>query len=391
MFLCQLGSNAQLSLAELKAVLGQTSVVSLGSFAALVEKSTILDTQKLQDLLGGTVKIAQVFQTIEKSKQDTVAQEIKAFLSQKVGENLHFAIGELGRDHLPLIASKEIKEFLIKQTGKSIRYLQTGRNGLGAAVLLHQKNIIEVLVCRDQVGKTYLAETLTVQNIDFWSLRDRGKPAVHHERGLLPPKVARILLNLSLGQASLNLTSTANDYSLIDPFCGTGTIPFEAISLGFNQILGSDQKKQAIDDCLINLEWFKTSFKNELKPEQVIKFFLSDATQLHTLLKPNSISHLVCEPFLGKQTPHPGKIPQIAKGLSKLYLGSFKSWRNILKPKARLVVIFPLFNRLKQPLSWQDLVDKLSIYGYHSIAPPIVYSRPGAEVSREIWQFEVKK
>jgi len=390
-FLCQLGSNAQLSLAELKAVLGEDQVTALGQVAALINLPEDTTVQELQDLLGGTVKIAQVFKTLEKIDQAELPTVIEAFLIEKVEENLNFAIAELGRDHLPVIESKTIKQSLVKKTGKSIRYLGTGRTGVGAAVLLHQKKVIEVLVCRDLQGKTYLGETLTVQNIDFWSLRDRGKPAAKHQRGLLPPKVARILLNLSLGQDSLRLSEKQNSYCLLDPFCGVGTIPFEAIDLGFNQVLGSDISQEAIENSFSNLEWFKREFADQVKSDQIINFFLADATQIDQQLEANSVSHLVTETFLGKQTPSLEKIPSIAKGLGKLYLGSFKAWQTILQPGAQLVVIFPRWNQLKQASGWQDLVEKLAHYGYHAKNEPIIYGRPGAEVSREIWQFELKK
>lgn|GEM_PF-427326 len=394
MLLFQLGSNAALSLAEIQAVLGKENLVSCGSFVLLDQNIDELKIKKIQDLLGGTVKIASVFATLTNVTQEKIEQTLEKKLSllTQTKTSLEFAIGELGRDHLPRINTHVIKNNLVGVTGKSIKYYENCRAGLGAAVLLHKKQVVELLACRDQKAINYLAQTVSVQDIDFWSLRDRGKPIAQHKRGLLTPKVARILLNLSLGQEALNLIDQPqNTYCLLDPFCGSGTIPFEAIGLGFHEAIGCDISQEAIDGSLANLEWFKSTFNTTNSPDQKIKFLLSDATQLEKSLKPNSVSHLVTEPFLGKQTPNPKDIPNIIKGLQKLYLGSFKAWKSILKPKAKVVILFPRFNKIKNNSNWDNLVSTLASHGYKLLDRSLSYGKLQAQVTREIWQFELQK
>lgn len=390
MFLCQLGSNAQLSLAELESVFHKDKVEWLNQNAAIIDVPDELMPDNLQTILGGTVKIGSILQNKTDLTQDEIENLIAKLLQNETSGKLTFAVAELDRDHLPKLDLTKIKRILSQKSSNNIRYIEGVRAGLSAAILLHQKDIVEIIVCRDRAGKTVIGKTLSVQDIDAWSLRDRGKPEVSRKRGLLTPKVSRIMVNLSLGPKVFAL-SQPNKLSLLDPFCGAGTIPFEAITSGFNKVIGTDLSQEAITQAQANFTWFQSEFPQDLKYTKSVNFFASDATQLKQKIDDNSISHIVTEPFLGKQTPEIAQIADIARGLEKLFLGAFKSWLSILKPLAKIVIIFPNWSVLKNPKNWQSLVSKLETYGYFVTATPIIYGRPGAKVMREIWQFELRK
>ena len=389
MFLFQLGSNIQLSLVELESIFSKNKVKQINNHVVLVETQG-RSALELQSILGGTVKISQIVCPQSKLTQEQIEQKIADFLSSQIKDRLTFAIAELDRDHLPKLDLTKIKRLIAKTSDKNIRYIEDSRAGLSAAILLHQTDVVEIMVCRDRAGNTIIGKTVSVQNIDTWSLRDRGKPETSHKRGLLPPKVARMLVNVSLGQDVFN-KDICHQYTLLDPFCGSGTIPFEAITMNFGRIYGSDLSKDAISQAQQNFNWFQTNFSPELIDTVVVKFFTSDVAQINQHLENDSISHIVTEPFLGKQTPMVNQIPDIAKGLEKLYLGAFKSWQTILKPQAKIVIIFPNWIELKNPFSWQNLVAKIASFGYTPIDQPIIYQRPSAKVLREIWQFELHK
>lgn len=389
MFLFQLGSNVQLSLAELESVFSKDKVKQINNHVALVETQDC-SALELQSILGGTIKIGEVIYPQTKLDQNQIEQKIADFLTTQIKDKLTFAVAELDRDHLPKLDLTKIKRLITQNSDKNIRYIESSRAGLSAAVLLHQTDVVEVLVCRDRMGNTIIGKTVTVQDIDTWSLRDRGKPETSHKRGLLPPKIARILVNLSLGQDVFNKTN-CHQYCLLDPFCGSGTIPFEAITMCFGHVYGSDISKEAVAQAQANYNWFQTQFVSQSAVDVTAKFFISDVAQINQYIEDNTVSHLVTEPFLGKQTPQINQVPDIAKGLEKLYLGAFKSWQTILKPQAKIVIIFPNWIELKNPYSWQNLVAKIANFGYTSIGQPIIYQRPSAKVLREIWQFELHK
>lgn len=391
MLLCQLGSHPQLSQAELESVFGIDQVTELNHGVAIIEPQSDITPDQIQATLGGTVKIAKPIVFQKELKEEEILQSIVEFLLEQASEKVEFAIAEFNRDHLPKLELHKIKKLLSQKTTKTIRYIEGSRTGLSASILLHHPEINEIWVCRDREGRSYLAQTVTVQDIDTWTVRDRGKPEVERKRGLLPPKLARIMLNLALGKNTFELDRTKTQPALLDPFCGIGTIPLEALALGLSQIWGSDLDPEAVAQSGLNLKWYENEVATATQITEGVKFLTADATQLDQVLPKDSMSLIVTEPFLGKQTPDLHKIGDIAKGLERLYLGAFKSWQTILKPHAKIVIIFPNWSQLRQPYSWQNLLQKLATFGYHQTGKTLEYARPGARVIREIWQFELHK
>lgn len=208
-----------------------------------------------------------------------------------------------------------------------------------------------------------------------WIKRDRNKPYADHKKGMLPPKLARALVNIGL-----SYLETSNDKpTLYDPFCGTSTVLMEAVLLGCEAI-GSDLQTEAIVGSKKNLDWLC----REYKLEKDFSVFQSDSSKAQPKKKADLI---VTEPFLGKQTPQVSEYANIYKGLYKLYLGSFKHWTKLLKNNAVVIIIFPVFSQSKKAAPWQKLIDKLSVLGYTSLSEPVLYARPKAVVRRNIYCF----
>ncbi len=208
-----------------------------------------------------------------------------------------------------------------------------------------------------------------------WIKRDRNKPYADHKKGMLPPKLARTLVNIGLSYLEI----TDDKLRLYDPFCGTGTVLMEALLLGC-EVVGSDLQTEAIVGSKTNLDWLC----KEYKLEKDFSVFQSESTKAQPKKKANLI---VTEPFLGKQTPQAREYANIYKGLYKLYLGSFKHWTKLLKNNAVVVIIFPVFSKSKKAAPWQKLIDKLSVLGYTSLSEPVGYARPQAVVKRSIHCF----
>src|SRR3989344_5585326 len=94
--------------------------------------------------------------------------------------------------------------------------------------------------------------------------------------------------------------------TLLDPFCGMGTILAEALLLGW-QVIGSDQSEEVVVKAQANLRWLG------LKTH---KLFTSDAT--HISEKVESVDAIVTEPFMGKPNVSRENVKDIMTGLSKL-------------------------------------------------------------------------
>ena len=203
-----------------------------------------------------------------------------------------------------------------------------------------------------------------------WFRRDRLKPFVDRRKGLLPPKIARILVNLAVGRDEIS------SKTLLDPFCGSGTILMEAGTLGLS-LVGNDLDLVQLAGAKNNLDW--AGVQAEL--------FNSDAVKISHQVKKN-IDYIVTEPYMGKVTARVDRLPDLAKGLKKLYLGCLKDWYKILSPGGRVAMIFPVFEYKSQIYSTSDIIDDKHLLGYNIKTRGLMYFRPLARVKREIVVLE---
>lgn len=373
-YLFQLGNTPELSLAELETVYPQLNFVRLITAVVSAELQSDTQAEEILNRVGGTIKIIKVLAEKPNAAAEDLSDTIVELLSTE--SKVQFAISELGRDHLPVIDAAEIKSLLQAQ-GIKARYREDSRYGLSAAILLNNKKIRELYVVQTP-DITLVAETIAVQNIDDWTNRDRNKPYADAKKGMLPPKVARMMVNLAVG--------ASNEGVLLDPFCGSGTVLMEAMMLGF-AVIGNDQDSAAVTGTQANLAWLS----NEYNLNQNFTVLAQDATRLN-LPQKQKVDYLVTEPFLGKPNPNPAKLPFIFTGLERLYLGAFRQWVSLLKDEASLAVVFPYveanFKGEKRVFSLESLIDKLQKLGYTTTSQSIMYRRPGAVVQRQIYQFK---
>lgn len=371
-YILQLGSTPQLSFAELLAVVGSEPKHLTESFVTLELNDEKSPTEFI-DQLGGTIKIYEGLQVFahDVSSEDLKKAVVAVLTEIAAGNKISFSLSEIGRDHLEHISETEIKHEL-RQAGIPSRYIEAPPGGLSAAVLLHRKNLVELSILHT-VDSIHLLKSVSVQNIDAWTIRDRGKPYADRKRGMLPPKVARMMLNI-------NAQYDKSEKRLVyDPFCGTGTVLIENMSLGFMS-LGSDIDEAAVRGSRENMSWAAET----LGAEEVPQILLADAAHAVPTLP---ITAIVTEPFLGKPSPRPQQVANIFKGLEKLYLGGFRHWRSILPEDAPITIIFPRSRVGKIVHSMTRLIDKLEELGYTTQSEPLVYARSGAVIEREIYTF----
>jgi|GEM_PF-3821139 len=87
--------------------------------------------------------------------------------------------------------------------------------------------------------------------------------------GMLPPKLAQIMLNLS-----------DSNGSVYDPFCGLGTILIESANMGYSEIFGSDISREMVNVTKKSIADFV--MKKDLKLGSLI--FEADASKIATRL-----------------------------------------------------------------------------------------------------------
>ncbi len=357
-----LGNLPHLSLAELKALTSSRwKLTSLSS--RIVSLSLSPQEMKLLTFkLGGTIKIAQ---KIQPTSPQFLIQHLQQIILASPTKNL--AISDYSSQPLTRSQIFQLKKEI--QKTKPIRFLSLASSGHHLVALRKQK-VLELNILPTK-NSLILAKTVWLQNSDVWTIKDRQRPYQDIKRGMLPPKVARIMINLaSQGKTGL----------LADPFCGTGTIALEAASLGFS-VFASDLDPQAVAGTRQNLLWLQQKFHLHFSFQtQVI-----DATHLSTAI--SHLDYLVTEPFMGAlfdkhHSLTPQKLANNIKGLQKLYTGALKNWHHILRPESRVVMIMPEFHLFNQIWSL-PLIDTCENLGYNKLAE-LSYSKPQAVVVRKI-------
>lgn len=331
-----LGREPELSAAELEAVAPRWSakVIVLSPEAALVKHEPPLPDRAI-DRLGGSVKQVDVIDrwpTVN-DPVDAIRQTCTAvWLERHFPEGrIEFGVSVYGTARLRAAAQRhflDIKKQL-HVTGRAARLVVSKEPQLSAVtvqrngLLKHGKEFVFLVGGKELIVGT----TTAVQDYRAYGLRDYGRPAANAKAGMLPPKLAQMMLNIA---------QVRPDDLLLDPFCGRGTILQEAALLGVRTIHGSDADQRAVKDSQENLRWL---FKEFPKLRASVEILLRDAREIS--VKPSVI---VTEPYLGQ--PLRGHEPLTwlqhqARDLEKLYLQCFQHWRKHLRPGSRVVMIWP--------------------------------------------------
>jgi len=410
-----LGQVPALSKAEIAAVLNHQNIEFAELFSddhVLVIESKKLSADELQERLGGTIKISNFQLTISKKfpippallREAGQANSqfidkifklvIKRFKDLKIKDKkfqFGFSVyGELNQKALQKIGL-EIKRHL--QSKKIKSRLVVSKEPALSSVIVQKEKLIDQgvdIVIIPSAEEYYIGYTVSVQKFAEYSERDYGRPQRDDKSGMLPPKLAKMMFNLS--QTDFNQT-------ILDPFCGSGTVIQEAIFLGYKKIIGSDISDKAVSDTLNNLEWLKTKFRQDLAG---VKIFKQDVRELFKKIQRQSIDCIVTEPYLGPvransnlqdtsyKKDQRSKIqdPNIIYELSKLYLTAFEEFYKVLRKEGKIVVIFPIINGQKL-----EILNDIKRLGFvtEPIGPEprksIIYSRPQQRVKREIFVF----
>jgi len=378
-FLILFGNTTLLSKLEFELTYPQCSLQQLDEHLFLFETDQE-NINSLMNILGGTVKFFEVIKEIDNQIEDEkLIEEIVALLLSQSNEP-YFTLTQVGKGQRS-ISNADIKN-LIKENGKKARYFSGDLSE--SALLSHKSEATELLSFNlMEEGKLLLAQIKGVQDIDDWTNRDRNKPYADRKKGMLPPKVARMMVNIALGLWQKKNTGKP---LLYDPFCGTGTVLLEAGMRNLD-IYGSDIDQNAVFGTRDNLEWFKKEYDIDIES----KVFYMDASHVNPENFAKKVDLLVTEPFLGKQTPRDQELANVFKGLEKMYLGSFKSFANILNDGAVVAIVFPKVQTEKRTYSLESLIDKLRAKGYNLLVDPVIYAREGARVARQICLFSFNR
>jgi len=361
-----LGNTPELSRLEIESLIsGDLQPVLPGILAYEGQ----LDITKNVSFLGGTRKLAEQKLIGPKADVITLLTSVLA-----VTPNKNVAITDYAKSGL----NKGDLHQLKTAVNRPLRFVSMETTEHELILLAHQHvaelNILPVVGDETKVS---IATTTWIFDAEDWIHRDRNKPYRDIKRGMLPPKLARILVNLATG---------GKDRSLYDPFCGTGTVLTEALIAGVRAVYGSDTNPDAITGTQANLDWAVTTYQ---LPS--INVYLKQADVSHPPFE--SVDSIATEPYMGPllddRNPRPlDKLKDIAKGLDKLYRGAFKAWYNLLPEGGRVVMTIPSFAVYGRVIP-TIRVDSITSLGYNYISS-VAYGKPGAAVIRNITVLEKK-
>lgn len=382
------GSNPQISLAELDAVIGSGALKLMARESAIANLPDDADIKALQERLGGTVKIGQV---VGRVKENELAGALKNALEKEskhiFGISAYSAGGAVSikaiQAKMKNIGLSLKKEF--KAAGLRSRFVVSREDNLSSVAVVKNKLLaigVEFLVLAG-ANELVLGKTLTVQDFAKYNLRDYGRPHPAPRSGMLPPKLAQMMINIS---------KIKKNQILLDPFCGSGTILQEAANLGIENVIGSDNEAGAVSGSQENLAWFQDEFK--IKPRS-LQIFQCDARKLAEKITADSIDAIIAEPYLGP--PLTGRelssiIQKNRDELEVLYVAAFQEFAKILKTGSVIVFIFPRFQKDSQVIEIRNL-DQVKKCGF-AIEPlsqtsrgSIIYQKDIQHLAREIFVF----
>jgi len=256
MYLCVLGRQPELSAAELMAVFGADNVKVYDNIAVIAAEEI---TEGRFTRLGGTIKLAEI---ISHDWNDIVK------ILPEAGK-VTLGLSAYNTDITPKTLMKIALE--IKKQRGSVRVVPNKDLALGSATVFHnnltgRENKFEFILAETD-GTRVLARTLFVQNIKSYSERDYNRPRRDMKVGMLPPKLAQMMINLAVGDTpgrnDLKPAKTGEPSIIpvvLDPFCGTGVVLQEAALMGYN-VYGTDLEPRMVEYTATNLKWLSATRK----------------------------------------------------------------------------------------------------------------------------------
>lgn len=373
-----LGRQPKISLAELESLFGASNFELLNNQS--VEVNIPSSKIKLEQL-GGSIKLCALINTLPSTNWTDITNYISSNLSQFINNSsgkVTLGLSVYGTT----ISSQKInstnlvlKKIIKERFGVPVRVVPNSNSYLNSAQIIHNKlvkeNGVELVICISK-NKATIARTIQIQDIYAYSKRDQKRPARDSKVGMLPPKLAQILVNLAIGQ---NLPSI-----LLDPFCGTGVVLQEAYLRGLTPY-GTDIDDRMVSYSTQNINWLLNA-TNSFKINQ------ADATNF----KWDKFDTIASETYLGRPfstEPNTTKLNIVIQDVNTILKKFLKNLATQTTPGFRLCLAVPAWFT-KNGIKHLPIIDQLSYLGYTQMSfvnaknSDLIYHRQNQIVGREL-------
>jgi tRNA G10 N-methylase Trm11 len=291
----------------------------------------------------------------------------------------------------------------LKKLGMPSRYVGTEKLP-PKAIQLHDEGLLDPkqgaeLTILQSKENLWIGKTVAAHDVKEYTLRDVRKPVRDTTVGLLPPKLAQIMLNFGLFLANTDVKSK-EQITVFDPFCGTGVVPLEAMIRGYN-ILASDLSAKAVSGSEKNIEWARKTY-------EILKKNVSSTVWKQDATKPFALKSLptmvVTEGSLG---PPLSKRPTMKEAMQHLrkseeLAAAFLQNCKATLPGVPVAIMLPVWYAQKSALMLSKIWTVIDSLGYRPVLPPhtspmieghfsLLYRRPEQLVGREIVLLQPKK
>lgn len=384
------------------AIAGRQPLISLAEIQALYDKTARLVGKKLVffeideddkknispdvNRLGGSLKLGRFF--------DTDFSKLAKFLATTHLEGkITLGISDFSKQKKSGLAkqkSMELKRNLARM-GRSVRVITSDEPEISSATAHHNQlsekaGCFEIFLIDREI---YLS--LGTQNITAYTERDQARPARDAKVGMLPPKLAQILINLC--------GKLPEGARVLDPFCGTGVVLQEAAIMGYVPY-GTDLNERMVEYSKKNLSWlfnernqkrFKILPDLIQKKDQILNAIsVGDAT---SFAWDGEIDAVAFEGYLGAPMSKPPvdiKFKTEKAKCREIAIGFLKNITPQIKSGTPVVMALPAWLRENGKYAGLNILDEIQEMGYNFekfqdlSQSDLLYYREGQIVAREI-------
>ncbi|HXW95258.1 MAG TPA: DNA methyltransferase [Nitrososphaerales archaeon] len=321
----------RLSVLEACTVLGKTVTQA----EAPCERVSVLHVDHLPSRyvaeLSGAHKCAPVTSVLDSPSASMTS--LTAFIVPFLGDKSNVSLSgyEIGEDDYEDLVRSMLDEIRVAGL-KKVRLLRPEGNELLSERILTREALD--VVAFPYHGGIALGPTAWVPDSAAMRLRGTHKPSPHSDISL-SPRLARTLVNL----AGLKPGQT-----LLDPFCGSGTILVEAYAKSL-RCLGVDSRASRVQETRENIRWSIGGVTN--RGYDIRK---GDARDLARMLRGTRVDAIVTEPLLLPQLharPKTSTAREMVGESANVYNNALASMAESIHSEGRIVVVVPVIQTME--------------------------------------------
>jgi tRNA G10 N-methylase Trm11 len=376
-----LGRQPALGITEAESLFGADKITTIGKQAIVVDMAP---DEIPFARLGGSIRVAKLLTYLPYTDWEKIEKYLAAELPSHAGYlpegkvRLGLSVFGLSVNIRRLNATGLTLKKAIKNAGYSVRVVPNKEHELNTAQVIHNQLTgptgMELLLIRDG-ERTALAQTVQVQDIEAYAARDQARPARDARVGMLPPKLAQIIVNLAV---------TEDTQALLDPFCGTGVVLQEGMIMGYDAY-GTDLEERMIDYSNRNLEWLAE--RHDLTGKTLL-LETGDATNYEW----QPFDTIAGETYLGRpfsSEPKTDVLNEVMRDVDLIHRKFLQNVARQTKAGFRMCIAVPAW-KTKNGFKHLKTLDNLEDLGYtrmsfvHADTRDLLYYRENQVVAREL-------